>query len=76
MWLWPRLRAARDRRRWTVGAVLACRILAVALGAAAVPVELAGWHAGTGVLLCAALGVWAAGEQAWRWDDRIARRRC
>jgi hypothetical protein len=75
VWLWPRLQASGDQRRWTVGAVLACRVLAMLLGLAAVPVELMGWHASTGVLLCAALSVWGAGEQAWRWDDRLARRR-
>ncbi len=63
--------ADRDPRRWTAGAIVACRAATVALWILAVPWGLAGWDRTAGWLMCLGLAAYAAEGVAERLDDRL-----
>lgn len=61
----------RDPRRWTAGAIVACRAVAVSLWILALPVGMAGWDRASGWLAALALAAYAAEGIVERLDDRL-----
>lgn len=64
---------SRDPRRWTAGAIVACRTVTVLLWTLAVPVAVIGWDHAAGWMAAIGLAVYGAEGIAERIDDEVTK---